>query len=127
MKDRIFLFLLIAAGIISMAELFVILTTISPLETSTGVLWLFFICLFFSISTILSLLWHPLRSFIHHRQGLPRWISVRQASLVSLVIVLIIFFKSLGILTLWDSVPLVFSIILIEFFFQADKIPKNTP
>jgi hypothetical protein len=32
-----------------------------------------------------------------------------------------LFFKSLGIFSLWDTIPLVISAILIEVFFQADK------
>lgn len=127
MKDRTFVFFLIVATIVCSAELFVILTTISPETANPEVFWLLFLCFFISFSGILSLIWHPLKLAIHRSTTLSRWTTLRQTSLLSLVITLLVFFKSLSILSIWDSVPLVISVILIEFFFQADKNPLHEP
>ena len=121
MRDRTFLFILIALGLVSTAEFFVIFTTISPAEANTQVFWMFFLCLFVSLSTLMALIWHPIKSWIHRSKHLSRIASLRQTTLISLVITLSIFFKSLHILTLWDIIPLAISALLIEFFFQADK------
>jgi len=49
--------------------------------------------------------------------------SIRQAALISIVILFSLFFNTLGILHLWDMIPLILAAVLIEFFFQAEKRP----
>lgn len=125
MKDRTLLFFLIALSIICSAEAFVILTTIPPATADTQVYWLLFLCLFGAVAGILSLIWHPIKSAIHHSKSLSRMVSIRQTSFISLILVLLLFFKSIGILTIWDSLPLLISVVLVEFFFEADKTPLH--
>ncbi|MEI6477894.1 MAG: hypothetical protein WCO52_02810 [bacterium] len=121
MRERRILFVLIALGILSSAELFVILTTIAPSGADKQVLWLLFVCLFTSVSIGLSLVWHPVKQTIHRSERVSRLSSLRQTALISLVLTLVLLFRSLSIFSLWDIIPLAISAILIEFFFQADK------
>lgn len=121
MKDKTTVFITLVVGILAWAEFGGIVTTISPSQASVSVLWIFFICLFTGLSSLMSLVWHPLRRSIHRNASLSRLASIRQAALLSLVITLCLFFKSLNILSAWDVLPLAISALLIEFFFQADK------
>lgn len=128
MKKQIFLFLIIALGIIATAELLSIISTVNPMQTTQEVLWAFFISLFISSSSILSLLWHTVKKVFIYRNSTPwLWTSVRQASLLCLIVTLSLFFNSLGIFSFWEFIPLLISAILIEFFFQADKSPLDQP
>ena len=124
MKTPILIFLIIATGIISGAELLVILTTVPPATASQGVLWTLFITLFLASTAVFSLLWHGIKAGIIYRSFTPSlWSSLRQAGIVALLAVLTLFFNSLGVLSIWDILPLSVSAVLIEFFFQAEKSP----
>ncbi|MBU6389795.1 hypothetical protein KGQ71_04770 [Patescibacteria group bacterium] len=122
MKERIIIFLLVACGVIATAELGVILTTVSPYTANKDVLWTFFVCLFLSLTTLLTIIWHfGKKKAQGEMERVSIFASIRQIGLLSAVVVLSLFFRSLGILTLWDIIPLAISALLIEFFFQADK------
>jgi hypothetical protein len=124
MRTQTLLFLLIAAGILGFSEFLVIVNTIPPHTADQNVFWAFFVSLFIGLTGILSLGWYVLKRYLVHRGGPISLLgAVRQAGLVSLIIVLSLFFKSLGILSLWEFVPLCISALLIEFFFQAEKSP----
>ena len=121
---------IIAVGTISIAELFVLITSVSPYTASSAELWVFFFSLYGSLASITTLLWHVCRrKFSPRPLHIPSlWVSLRQAALFSLIVCLALFFNSLRILTLWDLTPLVVSVVLIEFFFQAEKqSPHSTP
>ena len=124
MKNHIAIFLLIALAIIASAEFTVLVTTVSPFTADREALWAFFVSLFFASASWLSLIWYFFKKNVLFRLWKPSlWVAVRQASLLCLIIVLSFFFKSLGILSIWDIIPLSVSAVLIEFFFQADKSP----
>lgn len=128
MKERKLLFFLYVLGIVSITELSVIVTTVSPQAAETQGVTVFFACLLGALTSVLSLIWHPIRAAIHHNPTMSRWVSLRQSFLVSLLITLTLLFKSLGIMTIWDIFPLAISALLIEFFFQADKsAPTHEP
>lgn len=116
------LFVLLCVGILSVAELTVIVSSVPPSEASRQELYSFFVALAIALGSWGSLVWHGIKSRILYRFNKPSLLgSVRQALIASTVITLCLFFNSLGILSLWDIVPLVLAAVLIEFFFQAEK------
>ena len=128
MKDLRLIFVTVAAAILSAAELAVMLMTVPPSSADSSVLWAFFGSAFVFLASFFSLVWHPLKSLIHRSNSLSRLVSTRQAALVSGIITVIVFLKSLSILSPWDLIPIIASAVLIEFFFEADKRPTyNEP
>lgn len=104
-------------------ELSVIVTSTSPRTASHTIILTFFISLFGFLTTSLAFLWYGLKRLVLARsKRIPLLATLRQAALFSLVITLTFFFSSLSVLTVWDIVPLFLATVLIEFFFQADKV-----
>ncbi len=127
MRTRIALFILIALGIVSGAQLSSTLLTTSPYSAGRTELWLFFITLYICLTIVLGLIWYGIRHISLRRGTRPAlWPAIRQAALLSLVIVLSTFFHTLGIFQFWDIIPLALAAVLIEFFFQAEKKPHAT-
>ena len=122
MRERLILFLVCAVAIISGAYLASTVTTNSPYEASSQLLWSFFITLFLFLAATLGIIWYIIRLRIFSKR-IPQvfMVSLRQATLLSLVITISIFFNTLGIFQTWDILPLCVAAILIEFFFQAEK------
>jgi hypothetical protein len=122
MRQPTLIFCIIGIGVLSIAELVSLSTTVAPHSASNSELWAFFISLFGTCTCILFGLWYIIKKSIAFKGPQPKiFITLRQASLFSLVIVLSLFFNSLHILSIWDIVPLLVSAVLIEFFFQAEK------
>ena len=125
MSYRVILFFVLAVAIISTAQLSTTVLSSSPYSASTDTLWSFYISAFISLSCILGLILYGIRV---RTNRLPQvralLISIRQSALLSLVILLSLFFNTLRILQLWNIVPLILAAILIEFFFQAEKRPQ---
>jgi len=125
------LFAIICIFIIAVAELGAILTTVSPSQATATQLWLFFGCLVAVLTIVLAPIWYSLKkALLSTRMKVSAIACLRQTCLFSLIVVVSFFFNSLKILTLWDVIPLCISMILVEFFFQADKtrpISSNVP
>ena len=120
--NRYFLFVVISVFIIATAELGALATTVTPAQATPTQLWLFFTSLTITLGILLAPIWHNLKkTVISKRMRVSATASLRQTLLFSLIIVVGLFFNSLKILTLWDIIPLGISMVLIEFFFQADK------
>jgi ABC-type nickel/cobalt efflux system permease component RcnA len=127
MHTRLTLFIIVALAILSAAQLSSVTLTVSPRSATSAELWLFFVSLFVLLSTGIGLIWHAARRLRAKRGGKPVLLtSIRQAGLLSLVVVLSLFFNTLGIFQFWDIIPLVLAAVLIEFFFQAEKKPHAT-
>jgi hypothetical protein len=126
--SRTILFTIICIVIIAVAELGALVTTVTPAQATTAQLWLFFGCTLVILSTFLAPIWYSLKkAVLSQRMKVSPLASLRQTTLFSLVIVLSFFFNSLKLLTVWDVIPLCISMVLIEFFFQADKFrPTST-
>jgi len=128
MRQATLLFFIILVGAVAGAEFAVVATTVAPKTANQAELWTFFTCLFVTASVVLTLIWHLLRIILRFRGFRPPlWVSLRQATIFSLVVVLGLFFKSLSVLSLWDVFPLIVSAVLIEFFFQAEKSSHHEP
>jgi hypothetical protein len=125
MKNRILLFIIIALAIVSAAQLSTLLISTSPYTATKATLWSFFISAYLALTFWGGLVWYIVRQLVHRRSN-SLLVALRQAALVSMIIVLSFFFNTLGIFTLWDVAPLAIAAILIEFFFQAEKKPHAT-
>jgi hypothetical protein len=127
MRTRIALFVILAVGIISVAQLSSLLVSTSPYGATSSELWLFFISLFFCVTVLVGLVLYGFRYLRQRRLVKPLlWPSFRQSALASLVITLSLFFNTLAIFQIWNIIPLIIAAVLIEFFFQADKKPHAT-
>lgn len=123
MPKRVILFIFVAIGIVSGANLALVVLSTSPYDAGQGVLWSFFLSFFAATSILLGMLWYGLRRFLNrNRRSVFSLVScMRQAALASMILTLSLLFNSLGILRAWDILPLAFAAVLVEFFFQADK------
>lgn len=120
--SRPVLFVVISVFMVAVAELGALLTTVTPAQASQTQLWLFFCSILATVSILLTPLWYSVKkAVLSQRMTVSSLACLRQSFLFSLVVVVSLFFNSLQILTLWDIIPLCISMILIEFFFQADK------
>ena len=127
MKSRLTIFFIIAIAIISGSEFLVLYTSTSPINAGESTLWAFFISLFLFSTSILTLIWYLFKRQLVSKFTPPSlFICLRQAGLLCLILTLTLLFQSLGILTIWDSLPLFIAAILLEFFFQAEKSTANT-
>jgi hypothetical protein len=125
MRKHHLLFFVVTASIVSAAELLSVVLTVQPATATRVELWTFFISLFAALSTSVGLLLYAIRRYRQKRSLHTALTScLRQAALGSLVVVLILFFNTLGVLQVWDIVPLIAAAFLIEFFFQAEKVPR---
>lgn len=126
MRQRVVTFIVIAVAIISTAQLLTTVLSVSPYTASPAVLRLFFLSLFACLTCFGGIIWYAIRRYLIFSRLQPNLVScIRQAGLVSLVIVLSLFFNSLSIFRVWDLLPLSIAATLIEFFFQADKAPRT--
>ena len=126
--QRIFIFILICITVLSGAEVATIVTSVTPLQASSTHIGFFFGSLWLFLTGIATFIWHPIKQRVVYRfRSISFFVSLRQATLFSALLVLALFFNALRILTLWDILPLAFSTLLIEFFFQADTsvLPRN--
>lgn len=122
------LFILICVTVLAGAEAATIVTSITPAQAGAGQLELFFGSLWICLTGLATFAWHALKQRIVYRfRSVSIFVSLRQAALISAVLVLALFFNAFRILTLWDILPLALSVLLIEFFFQADTsvLPRN--
>ena len=123
MVTRYTIFAALCLAILSLAQLATILTTISPATASPSALWLFFGSGFVFLTMAGGLVWYLIkRQLIYRRTAVSLFVCLRQTALFSAVLTLTAFFSSLQILSLWDIVPLAIAVVLIELFFQAEKV-----
>ena len=116
---------IIALGVVAAAQLFSVTASSVPLEASRAELWTFFISLWITLATGIAGIWHGLRITIFRRRmrSTGFLISYRQALLLAGVITITGFMNSLELLQAWDIIPLIIAAVLLEFFFQAQKVP----
>lgn len=128
MRNRRIAFILICLAIVATAELSVLLTTVTPAQATRAQLWVFFICITVLASLLLAPIWHSLKRLATHRRSRLSFLaSLRQVTLLSSVVSLAFFLNALHVLTVWNLIPLLIAMVLVEFFFQADKSTPNTP
>lgn len=105
------------SALLSTTSLLVVLLRVSPLSAPGYAIPAFFISLFFSISSVMSLSFYALWRFVPlHSWDLGQilGISVRQGVFMSLATVILLIFNILGLLTWWIAVMIYGVFVLIE-------------
>jgi hypothetical protein len=104
-----------------------IVFTTNPDEKNIATLIVLYFCIFVSIFSFSSLF----LSFFRKKEIKPELLMVkiksftRQAVLVAIFIVSLMFLGSLDLLTWWDAVLLAFSMVLFELYFKSNKRRLN--
>lgn len=127
MKTRVYLFLFFCLTLFTLGFFILILFNIDPFDSDLLSISMFFISLFVFITGILTLIGFYFRVKISNNEIFfanfkP---SLRQAILVSLVIVGILVLNTLRVLTWWDALMFTLSIFLIELYFQNKHISQK--
>jgi hypothetical protein len=124
---RFYLFVFFCLTLFSLGFFVLILFNINPFTADLFTLSIFYISLFIFLTGIFTLLLFYLRIKLSNNEIFfanfnP---SLRQSILISLSIVIILILKTLNVLSWWDGLLFVFSILLIEMYFQNKQIIKN--
>lgn len=124
-SSSILSFSFVAVSVVAAALLFSIVVSTTPAHASQGTLWLFFISLVLTATSVFTCVWHVIRKF-----ALKRWNahpkfseSIRQSFLLASLVCLCLFLHTLDLFQVWDAFPLFLAFLLVEFFFQAEKRP----
>lgn len=118
-----YVFFLAVAGLMSSISLFLVMTKIDPYTDETLGLVLFFLSLFFSVSSILSLIGYFLRMtlyrdelFLNHFN-----LSLRQGIILGICVCALMGLQVLRTLTWWNGLVIVLISFLIEIYFVAQE------
>lgn len=111
------------SALISWTALSVVIIKIDPYSSTEMALMLFFLALFFALTSSFSILGFLIRKRVHNNEIIYNHIgiSIRQAILLSLLSLGCLFFLFLGVLTWWDGLLLVAIVSLIEFYFSSGE------
>lgn len=111
------------ATIMSLAALYLVLTKLDPFADSKLAIILFFLSLFFSISSvsslmgyILRLLFYPDEIFLNHFN-----VSLRQGILLGFSVCALMGLQTIRTLTLWNGLMIIFIGVLMEVYFMAKE------
>lgn len=118
-----YVFLLILTMLMSFGAFYFVITKLDPFLDRTIALSLFFVSLFFSVSSISALFGYSLRIFFYGDELFLNHfnISLRQGILLGLWVSMVIGLQSLRTLTWWNGLLLIFICILIEVYFVAKE------
>jgi len=114
---------LLIASVVSFASLYLVLTKLDPFVDEYLALVLFFVSLFFSLTSFLSLLGYVIRTvfygdelYLNHFN-----ISLRQGLILGICICAIMGLQIIRTLTWWNGLIVVMISFLIEIFFVAKE------
>lgn len=98
-----------------------VLFYIDPEQTNLVGFLAFYLSLFFALTGIFSLIGFYLRVWLSKNEIIFRHISpaFRQGFFLSLILVVSLILQSFRILTWWDGILLVGSVVLLEFYFMS--------
>lgn len=120
-RNRFLLFAALCLLIICAAEVTTIITSVPPTDAHLAQRIILFVS-FWILSTGLIIL--PLsacRRLFWPSRKIQMLVAVRQAGLFSLLPVGALFLSSLQLLRVWEALPLVASLFLLELFFEAES------
>jgi len=117
------LFYLLSITLFAIASTILTIFNYNPFKSGVDVFIYFYLALFFAIGGILSLIIFWIKYYITSNQTVYNqfWPSVRQGFLVSLAIIMLLFFKGLKILDWWIGIPIVIVCLLFELFFRTKR------
>ena len=114
---------LVLAALVSLTSLYLVVNRIDPFSDETLGLVLFFLSLFFSVSSVLSLIGYALRMtfyrdelFLNHFN-----VSLRQGIILGICIVALMGLQVLRTLTWWNGLLIVIISFFVEIYFVAKE------
>jgi len=112
---------LVITSLASLVSFMVVLTRLNPFTDEQTALPLFFMSLFFLLSSVLSLVGYCLRVFFYrHELFLNHFnVSLRQGIILSLGIVLLTGLQTMRTLTWWNGLLVLAITFLVEIYFVA--------
>jgi hypothetical protein len=110
-----------AAGLISWIAFYLVLSRLTPYETSGIALGLFFVSLFFALACSFTVIGFYLRVYFNRNEIYYDHINVslRQGVLLTLIALGCLLFQLLGVLTWWSGLLLIGAVTLVEFYLVA--------
>lgn len=116
-----YVFALVLASGVSALSLFLVLSRIDPFTDETLGLILFFISLFFTVSSILSLVGYGIRMVFYRDELMMNHfnISLRQGVVLGVCICAVMGLQVMRTLTWWTGVIVILLSFLIEIYFVA--------
>ncbi|MBD3244944.1 MAG: hypothetical protein GF335_03045 [Candidatus Moranbacteria bacterium] len=122
MTLKSYLKILIIASVLSAVVWIMIIYYIDPEKTGFIGFFLFYATMFFWLTGLFTFIGFRLRRYFLNNEVLYSLIvlSFRQAIWISLIIVGLLFMKSMGLLYWWDGVLYALSIFLLEVYFLTD-------
>lgn len=128
MSLRLYVFGLISTIVISLALWLILIFNINPFSAPFWVISLFYITSFFFFAAIFSLIMFYVKIWAGNKEVIFSHImpTLRQGSMISFVIVALLFFQQIGILNAWLAGIFTFAIILIELYFRANRVKVSS-
>lgn len=116
------LFFLFSVTLFAVASTVLDIFNYNPYQSGTGVFVNFYVSFWLGLTGIISIIIYytkirlskdkPIYSFF--------WPSVRQATIFSAAVTLLLLLKGLKLLDLWVGIPLLIAVVLTELFFQTN-------
>ena len=119
-RNRFFLFAFLCLLIICAAEVATIITSVSPTDARFAQRVILFISLWVLSTGFFILPCTALKRLFWPARKPHILVSVRQAALFSLLPIGALFLSSLQLLRVWEALPLLASLFLLELFFEAE-------
>lgn len=117
------LFLLFSVTFIAITSAALSIFNYNPYTAQTYQHIIFYVSFFLSISGILSFLIFYSKIIILKKETvyILFWPSIRQASIISTALTLILILRGLKLLDIWIGIPLTIAILMLELFFQTKR------
>lgn len=127
MKTKSYLFVLFCVTLFSLGFSVFMFLNINPYTSDALTIGMFFLSIFIFLTGIITLLGFYFRVKITNNEVFYAnfFPSLRQATLLSIVIVGLLILKSLKVLAWWDGIMFALAIALLELYFQNKNIDNN--
>ena len=120
---RLYLFSLYFTLFLSLGLTMLIIFNVNPYQSPFWMTMIFYLCLFLFWAALFSLIGYYLKVWATNREVIFAHLvpTLRQAMLVSLVVVGLIFFQQMRVLNWWVAALFILAVLMIEFFFRSKK------
>lgn len=118
-----YVFLVALTLLLSGGALLLVLNRLDPFQDGLLAIALFYISLFFLVSSFTTLLGYLMRVFLHpHEMSLNHFnVSLRQGMILAVLVICLLIFQSFQRLFVWDAVLLFLIAFLLEIYFVAKE------
>lgn len=121
MSHSRYILILTVAALVSWLGFFVVITKLDPFVSTGLALALFFVSLFFALTSTFTIIGFYLRVWFNKNEIYYDHINVslRQGILLTLIALGSLLFQLLGVLTWWSGILLIAAVTMIEFYLVA--------